>query len=154
MSKKTAVIVGATGSIGRELVPIVVGSPHYGKVVILHRRLLAIADGGTCQEARRATASHKRHDYVVARRCEQGCHIEIAVNIVRPAVQQHDRGTVGGTGLGISDIQGAGIDLLERAERRVRPWLNLGSLSAARLRYCQACCDNRSDSKSYSSGAQ
>jgi uncharacterized protein YbjT (DUF2867 family) len=38
MSKRIAVIVGATGSIGRELVPIVAGSPHYGKIVIMHRR--------------------------------------------------------------------------------------------------------------------
>jgi len=38
MSKKTAVIVGATGSIGRELVPLVASSPHYEKLVILHRR--------------------------------------------------------------------------------------------------------------------
>ncbi len=38
MSKRTAVIVGATGSIGRELVPIVAGSPYYGKIVIMHRR--------------------------------------------------------------------------------------------------------------------
>ena len=38
MSKKTAVIVGATGSIGRELVPLAVSSPHYEKLVILHRR--------------------------------------------------------------------------------------------------------------------
>ena len=37
MSKKTAVIVGATGSIGRELVPLAASSPHYEKLVILHR---------------------------------------------------------------------------------------------------------------------
>jgi uncharacterized protein YbjT (DUF2867 family) len=38
MSKKTAVIVGATGSIGRELVPLVVSSASYDKLLILHRR--------------------------------------------------------------------------------------------------------------------
>ena len=37
MSKKTAVIVGATGSIGRELVPLVVSSASYDKLLILHR---------------------------------------------------------------------------------------------------------------------
>jgi uncharacterized protein YbjT (DUF2867 family) len=38
MSKKTAVIVGTTGSIGRELVPLVVSSACYDKLLILHRR--------------------------------------------------------------------------------------------------------------------
>jgi uncharacterized protein YbjT (DUF2867 family) len=38
MSKKTAVIVGTTGSIGRELVPLVVSSASYDKLIILHRR--------------------------------------------------------------------------------------------------------------------
>jgi uncharacterized protein YbjT (DUF2867 family) len=38
MSKKTAVIVGATGSIGRELVPLLASSPYYEKLVILHHR--------------------------------------------------------------------------------------------------------------------
>lgn len=38
MSKKTAVIVGATGSIGRELVPLVASSPYFEKLLILHRR--------------------------------------------------------------------------------------------------------------------
>jgi hypothetical protein len=39
-------------------------------------------------------------------------------------VQQNDCGTIGGAGFGISDIQDAGIDLLQRAERRVRPRLD------------------------------
>ena len=38
MSKKTAVIVGATGSIGCELVPLIVSSASYDKLLILHRR--------------------------------------------------------------------------------------------------------------------
>ncbi len=38
MSKKTAVIVGATGSVGRELVPLVASSPYFEKLLILHRR--------------------------------------------------------------------------------------------------------------------
>src|SRR5262245_16041346 len=43
MSKKTAVIVGATGSIGRELVPLVTSSPHYDKLIVLHYRPTALA---------------------------------------------------------------------------------------------------------------
>ena len=38
MSKRTAVIVGATGAIGRELTPLLVASPRFDKVLILHHR--------------------------------------------------------------------------------------------------------------------
>lgn len=38
MSKRTAVIVGATGAIGRKLTPLVVASPRFDKVLILHHR--------------------------------------------------------------------------------------------------------------------
>ena len=43
MSKKTAVIVGATGSIGRALVPLVTASPHYDKLIVLHYRPTSLA---------------------------------------------------------------------------------------------------------------
>ena len=43
MSKKTAIIVGATGSIGRELVPLVTSSPHYEKLVVFHYRPTSLA---------------------------------------------------------------------------------------------------------------
>ena len=38
-------------------------------------------------------------------------------------MQKNDRAAIGRTGLGVSDIQVAGIDLLERSEGRVGPWL-------------------------------
>jgi uncharacterized protein YbjT (DUF2867 family) len=38
MSKRTAVIVGSTGAIGRQLMPLLVASPHFDKVVVLHHR--------------------------------------------------------------------------------------------------------------------
>jgi len=38
MAKTTAVIVGATGAVGRKLTPLLAGSGQYAKVVILHRR--------------------------------------------------------------------------------------------------------------------
>jgi uncharacterized protein YbjT (DUF2867 family) len=38
MSKRTAVIVGSTGAIGRQLVPLLAGSQRYDKVVVLHHR--------------------------------------------------------------------------------------------------------------------
>jgi uncharacterized protein YbjT (DUF2867 family) len=43
MSKKAAVIVGATGSIGRELVPLVTSSPHYDKLIVLHYKPTSLA---------------------------------------------------------------------------------------------------------------
>jgi uncharacterized protein YbjT (DUF2867 family) len=38
MSKRTAVIVGSTGAIGRQLVPLVQASPRFDKLVVLHHR--------------------------------------------------------------------------------------------------------------------
>jgi len=43
MSKGTAVIVGATGSIGRELVPLVTSSPHYDRLIVFHYRPTSLA---------------------------------------------------------------------------------------------------------------
>jgi uncharacterized protein YbjT (DUF2867 family) len=38
MSKRTAVIVGSTGAIGRQLVPLLQASPRFDKLVVLHHR--------------------------------------------------------------------------------------------------------------------
>ncbi len=38
MSKRTAVIVGSTGAIGRQLVPLLVASSRFDKLVVLHHR--------------------------------------------------------------------------------------------------------------------
>ncbi len=38
MSQRTAVIVGSTGAIGRQLVPLLVAAQRYDKIVILHHR--------------------------------------------------------------------------------------------------------------------
>lgn len=38
MSKETALVVGATGAVGRKLVPLIASSRHCQKVIILHRR--------------------------------------------------------------------------------------------------------------------
>ena len=42
-------------------------------------------------------------------------------------------GTVGGAGFGVADVQDAGVDLLQRAERRVCPRLALGQAHGLRL---------------------
>jgi hypothetical protein len=83
---------------------------------------------------RRAIAAQIRHDHPVACGRQHGRDIDKAVNIVRPAMQQNDGGTVGGAGLGITDIEQAGIDLLQRAERGVRARLDLGQFG----RFCLA----------------
>jgi hypothetical protein len=49
-------------------------------------------------------------------------------------VQKNDRRPIGGASLGVTDIQGAGIDLLERGERGIRSRLDAGQLGLGRLR--------------------
>jgi hypothetical protein len=61
-------------------------------------------------------AAQMRHDHPVARRCQQRRDIDEAVNIIGPAVQKHDRRTIGGAGFSVSNMQDAGIDLLQCAE--------------------------------------
>ena len=43
-------------------------------------------------------------------------------------MQKNDRRTIGGAGFGIADTQNAGIDLLQRAEGRVRSRLDRGQI--------------------------
>src|ERR1700676_2942539 len=50
----------------------------------------------------------------------------------RPAVRKNDRRTVGSASFSIADIENAGIDLFQTAERRIRPWLD------RRQRFCGA----------------
>jgi hypothetical protein len=71
-------------------------------------------------------AAQMRDDHPVAGRRQQRGDIDKAVNIVGPAVQKDDNRTIGGAGLGIADIQDAGIDLLQWTEGRVRPRLYRG----------------------------
>ena len=95
------------------------------------RRRLAVAERVARKKARRAVAAQIRNDHAVARRRQQRRDIDKAVNVVGPAVQKNDRRAIGGTGFGVADIQDAGIDLLQRGERRVRPRLDRGQLLSA-----------------------
>jgi uncharacterized protein YbjT (DUF2867 family) len=38
MSKRTAIVVGSTGAVGRQLLPLLVATPRFDKVVVLHHR--------------------------------------------------------------------------------------------------------------------
>ena len=102
---------------------------HQGDDIESDHRLLAVAERVAGKKARRAVAAHIRDDHPVARRRQQRGDIDKAVNVVGPAVQKNDRGTIGGAGFGVSDIQQAGIDLLQRAERSVRSRLDRRQLS-------------------------
>ena len=96
---------------------------------------LAVAERVARKKARRAIAPQIRHDHAVAGRRQQRRHIDEAVNVVGPAVQKNDGRTIGGTGLSVSDIQGAGIDLLQRCERRGGPRPDRGHIRAASRRW-------------------
>src|SRR5262245_28079739 len=74
--------------------------------------------------ARRAITAQVRDDHPIARRRQRRRHIDEAVNVVGPSVQEEDHRPICGAGFGVSDIQNAGIDLLERAEGGVRSWLD------------------------------
>src|SRR5262249_11440731 len=89
-----------------------------------NRRRLAIPERFTRQKARRAIAAQKRDEHPVARRGQRRSDVDKAVNVVGPTMQQNDRSAVGGSGFGISHIQEAGIDLLERSERCICPRLD------------------------------
>jgi hypothetical protein len=71
-------------------------SIHQSDDVESNYRLLAIAEGFTGKKARRAVAAQRRNNHPVASRRQQGGDIDIAVNIVGPAVQKNDRLTIGG----------------------------------------------------------
>ena len=84
------------------------------------RRLLAVADRLVREEARRPEPAQVRDDHPVAGRGQRRDHVVVAVDVVRPAVQQDDRGTVGRAGVDVADVEEAGVDLADGAERRHR----------------------------------
>ena len=63
-------------------------------------------------------AAQVRDDHAVALRGQQRGDLGVAVDVVGPAVQQDGDGPVGGPDVGVADVQNAGIDLLDGAERR------------------------------------
>ena len=65
------------------------------------------------QEARRSVAAQVRHDHPVAGRCQQRRHVDVAVNVVRPAVQKEDRRTARRARLRVPHAQEARIDLFQ-----------------------------------------
>ena len=58
---------------------------------------------------------------VMTRLCKQRRNVDIAVNIIGPAVQQQDRWTIALASFNVSDIRDPGIDLLQCVEGCVCP---------------------------------
>src|SRR5262245_31274700 len=65
---------------------------------------------------------------MIARRGQQRRHIDVAVNVIRPAVQEEDDGAIGWAGFGIADSEGAGLGLLEGSERGIRSRPDVGQV--------------------------
>src|SRR4029077_10088430 len=98
-----------------------------------NRRRLAVAERCVRQEARRATAAHIRDDHPVALRGQQRRDVEKTVNVVGPAMKENDDGAIAGAGLGVSDIEQAGIDLLQWCKRRIGARLYSAGACQSRL---------------------
>ena len=104
-------------------------------------RLLAIARRVGGEEARRAVAAQIGHDHPEARPRQHRGDIDEGVDVVGPAVQEDDGGTIGGPGFGVTDIEDAGIDLFQRRKRgvgarldRARAGLGVAGLREERYR--------------------
>src|SRR5882672_3796961 len=66
-------------------------------------RLLSIPERFAREKARRAIAAQIRDYGPVARRCQQRSDIDIAVDVVRPAVQKNDHRTIGGADFSVTN---------------------------------------------------
>ena len=86
---------------------------HQGDGVERDDGRLAVAERLTGQKGRRPVAAQIRHNHPVAPGCQQGGDVNVAVNVVGPAVQENDRRAVGWAGLRVRDVQETGVDLFQ-----------------------------------------
>ena len=70
------------------------------------------------EETRRPEAAQVGDDHPVAGGGQERDHIGVAVDVVRPAVQQQGHGTGGGPAVDVAHVEGAGRDLLDGADQR------------------------------------
>ena len=89
---------------------------HQGDGVDGQRRLLTIAGRLVREKARRAEAAKIGHRHPVSLRRQQRGDVGVAVDVVRPAVQQQNGRAIRGPGVDIADVQGPGVDLPHWAE--------------------------------------
>ncbi len=85
-----------------------------------HHRLLAVPERVAVEKPRRTMTAQMGDDDPVPRSAQPGGDIHIAVNVIRPAVEEHHDGPIGGAGFGVANIQDTSIDVLHRTERPVR----------------------------------
>ena len=81
------------------------------------RGRLAVAECILGEEARRAVAAQEGHEDTQAGRRQQRRHLFVAVDVVGPAVQQHDRTPVWRPEVDVADVEHPGVDLPYRSER-------------------------------------
>ena len=87
------------------------------------------------------------NDDAVAGLCEKRRHLDEAVDVVGPSVEQNDGGTVRRAGLGVTNVQQARFDLLERRKcanarpnpscRFIRLCFTFRWSNSTKLRSCQ-----------------
>ena len=75
--------------------------------------------GVSAERKRRAVAAQPGRDHPEACRRQHRDDIDEGVDVVGPAVQEDDDGTIGGPGFGITDSEDAGLDLFQRGKRGV-----------------------------------
>ena len=68
---------------------------HQRDDVESNRRLLSIPKRFAGKKARRTEAPQIGDDYPIARRCQQGRNLDVAVDVVRPALQKNHRRAIG-----------------------------------------------------------
>jgi hypothetical protein len=54
-------------------------------------------------EASRAEAAQVRNDYSVARRAQHGCHVNVGMDVVEPAMKENNNRTVGWANFGVTN---------------------------------------------------
>ena len=74
------------------------------------RGLLAVADGVSCKEPRRPIAAQIGNDDAIPGLREQGRDIGEAMDVVRPAMQEKDDGSIALARIDIGEVQRASVD--------------------------------------------
>src|SRR5580700_3807526 len=99
------------------------------------------------EKTRSAIAAQVRHEYVVTLRCQQRSNVDIAVNVVRPAMEENYRSTIGGTCFNVADVEETCIDLLDGPEGTIRArYVLLAGLRLEKAAHHQCNGSNDSDS--------
>src|SRR5262249_36787228 len=91
-------------------------SVHQSDHVERNRGLLAIPECSTGKEVGYSVSPLIGNDDPVTRGYQQRSNVDIAENVIGPAVQKNDGWTVAAAEFRVSNIQNAGVDLLKGTE--------------------------------------